>query len=355
MVSLGPSAFDIDKVASDPKGKSKKLWRCNHCHEPPGAGKKLKACGACRARHYCGPECAKADWSGHAGHRVECLATTEMRKIVDAEGPAAAYSEEALSKVREVIMVKCEKALHAARNAERFREKVVAEAAAATEAGVATGAAATSAAAAERVVDSKMALYALRHSPAWETAWEAYVPPPGGIPGDPSQPLSSQALAELCSKEARDAGLPSPAEAQAAHAEAAKSWRAGGAKPINPKDFVRFRWQRRLEGCPLHDCVGAAGENLEALGLFLDAGEDVDSTEDPLDKGSTPLFDAAKVGALGAMEVLLERGARVDHRRPPLRPSSFGGGCPPIWQAVYQSPPEAVELLAMVCSVREGM
>ena len=79
-VTLGKSAFDVDKAKSD----KPKEWTCNHCHAPAASGKKLHTCSGCHARHFCSQACLAAAWGGHAGHRVECLATTAMKECVDA-------------------------------------------------------------------------------------------------------------------------------------------------------------------------------------------------------------------------------------------------------------------------------
>ena len=353
VVGLGKDAFNPDNLAPSRTG-----YTCALCHKPPPEGQRLRTCSSCRARNYCGAACAKEAWTGkgHAGHRVECFATTTMRELV-AERPALdPSSDEAVLLVRNAATAKFEKQLLKALKEEKFRQKVVAEAEAAKAAKAKAAAVASASASASAsktaaggsegssgssgiAVEETMSLYAVRHSKTWEQAYALWTPP----------------------------------KLNAASLEAARRLRREtGQADRNPtqeenKALHKFTWQELLKQCPLHCCVGSP-ENLPALRLFLEAGEDVDSTADDLERGTTPLFAACRDACrnkaspstagppfLGAIEALLAAGASVD--APADAAPEDGGppcdrGCPPIWQAVYQSPPEVLGLLVKHGGVR---
>ena len=63
--------------------------------------------------------------------------------------------------------------------------------------------------------------------------------------------------------------------------------------------------------------IAAANGNAAMIGVLLDAGADANA---PDPAGETPLMNAARVGSLDAVTLLLDRG--VDDRCRPMRPIS---------------------------------
>lgn len=86
--------------------------------------------------------------------------------------------------------------------------------------------------------------------------------PEGAAAFDPTKPLSAALRRQFDSAEARQAGVPTSAEAQTmfAHAQG---------QEFDAKDFMRFTWQKQLIGCPLHYCLNPINE--KALALFIEA------------------------------------------------------------------------------------
>ena len=93
------------------------------------------------------------------------------------------------------------------------------------------------------------------------TRLKAYVPE-GAAAFDPTKPLSAALRRQFDSAAAREAGVPTSAEAQTlfAHAQG---------QAFDAKDFMRFTWQKQLIGCPLHYCLNPINE--KALALFIEA------------------------------------------------------------------------------------